>query len=185
MTAFWAAFITIFIAEMGDKTQMVTLTMSSRCGVKPVYGGAMAALGLITALAVGVGGLVAEVLPTNLVAIASGAFFIFMALLTYLQSEQLNDEDISSCSTFSKTFGMVFLAELGDKTQLATIALAANYGQPITVFLGAMAGQALNHGLAVFLGSRFLALVSPRFLKLLTVFIFLLFGLLMLYGGLL
>ena len=79
-----------------------------------------------------------------------------------------------------QTFLMVFLAELGDKTQLTAIALTAAYGQPLAVFLGAMGGQFVNHAAAVYLGSRFLSRLPGRTIKLASVVLFLIFGVAML-----
>ena len=59
-----------------------------------------------------------------------------------------------------------FIAEMGDKTQLTAMALTATFSTPLLVFSGAMLGQALNHGTASFLGTRYLSLLPDRFLRL-------------------
>ena len=79
---------------------------------------------------------------------------------------------------------MVFLAEMGDKTQLTAMVLTATFSSPLLVFCGAMLGQVLNHGIATFLGARYLSLLPDRFLKLATLLIFVFFGLIIIYGGL-
>ncbi|MCL0057423.1 TMEM165/GDT1 family protein [Dehalococcoidia bacterium] len=73
---------------------------------------------------------------------------------------------------------------MGDKTQLTAMALTATFSSPLLVFSGAMLGQALNHGIATFLGARYLSLLPDRFLKIATLLLFVFFGLLMIYGGL-
>jgi len=80
----------------------------------------------------------------------------------------------------AQTFIMVFLAELGDKTQLAAIALTAAYGSPLAVFLGAMGGQLINHGAAAYLGSRFLSRLPGRTVQLASGILFIVFGVLFL-----
>jgi putative Ca2+/H+ antiporter (TMEM165/GDT1 family) len=75
---------------------------------------------------------------------------------------------------------MIFLAELGDKTQMAALLLSAHFGRPVAVFAGAMAAMFLNHALAVFLGKRFLSRVAPRVLKIVTALLFIGIGLVML-----
>ena len=183
MTAFIAAFTATFIAEMGDKTQLVTLTMASRRSPYQVFGGAMVALGLVTGLGVALGGVVADLMPPHLVAIASGIFFIFMGFFTYYKKEDNDKIKAGGKSASVQTFGMIFLAEMGDKTQLVALALTATFGSPLLVFSGAMLGQALNHSIAAFLGARYLSLLPDRFLKVATFIVFIFFGLLMLYAG--
>lgn len=73
---------------------------------------------------------------------------------------------------------------MGDKTQLTAMAPTATFGTPLLVFSGAMLGQALNHGIAAFLGARYLSRLPDKFLKTATLLIFVFFGLLMIYGGL-
>jgi Ca2+/H+ antiporter, TMEM165/GDT1 family len=184
MTPFLAAFAATFIAEMGDKTQLVTLTLSSRMSPKRVFLGAMAALALVTGLGVAVGGLVGDVLPAYAAALAGGIFFIVMGIFSYTRKDAGPAVRTSRKSASVQAFGLIFLAEMGDKTQLTALALTATYGAPLLVFAGAMLGQALNHGLAAFLGARYLSLLSPKFLKTATLLVFLFFGLLMIYGGL-
>ncbi len=183
MTAFIAAFVATFVAEMGDKTQLVTLTMACRRSPYQVFVGAMVALGLVTGLGVLLGGLVADLMPAYLVALASGLFFIFMGFYTYYKEDDDDNIKTGGKSASVQTFGMVFLAEMGDKTQLAALALTATFGTPLLVFAGAMLGQALNHSIAAFLGARYLSMLPTRFLKIATFVIFIFFGVLMTYGG--
>ncbi len=183
MPPFIAAFLATFIAEMGDKTQLVTLTMACRCPPRQVFIGAMAALGLVTGMGVAAGGLVAELLPPIAVTVASGIFFIFMGIFTFFRKEGSDKVKTEGKQAMLQTFGMIFLAEMGDKTQLTALALTAAYGMPWLIFAGAMTGQALNHGLAAFLGSRYLSVLPEGLIRVATLVIFLVFGLLMLYGG--
>lgn len=184
MTPFLAAFAATFIAEMGDKTQLVTLTLSSRLPPRRVFLGAMAGLALVTGLGVALGGVVGELLPPYAIALASGIFFIVMGFFTYIRPDQGPRVKVGGRSASLQAFGLVFVAEMGDKTQLTALALTATFGSPLLVFAGAMLGQAINHGLAAFLGGRYLSLLSPRLLKTATLLVFLFFGLLLLYGGL-
>ncbi|MCL0033210.1 TMEM165/GDT1 family protein [Thermodesulfovibrionales bacterium] len=85
---------------------------------------------------------------------------------------------------FITVFLATFIAEIGDKTQLTALALTATFGAPLTVFSGAMLGQALIHGITSLLGARYLSPLPDRFLRLAALLIFFFFGLLMIYGGL-
>ncbi len=183
MHPFVTAFLATFVAEIGDKTQLVTLTMASRYSPRQVFLGAMLALALVTGLGVAVGELVADLFPTHLVALGSGLFFLFMGIYTYFKKDTTENISSRGNSPFRQTFGLVFLAEMGDKTQLTAMALTATFGTPLLVFSGAMLGQAVNHGIAAFLGARYLSLLPDKFLKIATLLIFVFFGLLMIYGG--
>lgn len=181
LTAAVAAFITIFVAEFGDKTQLVTLTLACRYPPLQVLAGAMAALALVLGLAVGVGGLLAIYIPQQLVIIGSGIIFIIIGLFHFTRRDDrpvyYNDK-----RGFYYTLLMVFAAEFGDKTQLAALLLAASYGYPLAVFTGAMIAMLFNHLIAVYLGSRLLSRFHPRFIKIATALLFLLVGLVMIIG---
>ena len=131
MLLFWKVLLTEFIAEMGDKTQLMLVAMTSKYKMKDILLGTGVAILILNGLAVLAGGLVSEVIPTWLIRlIAAGAFLFFAA--TTLKGEDDEEEEIkdsgkgkiaalSVCSTF-------FVAELGDKTQLTAITFGANEG---------------------------------------------------------
>jgi putative Ca2+/H+ antiporter (TMEM165/GDT1 family) len=175
LAAALAAFVSVFIAEFGDKTQLVSLTMATRHPPLQVLGGAMAALALVLGLAVGAGGLIAAHIPAAVIAVVSGAFFIIMGFFALIQRER-EGAPRSSRTGFYQTMLLVFLAELGDKTQLAALLLAANFGHPLAVFTGAMAAMLLNHTLAIFLGGHFFSRINPRLLRQGTAFLFMAIG---------
>ena len=132
MLLFWKVLLTEFIAEMGDKTQLMLVAMTSKYKMKDILLGTGVAILILNGLAVLAGGLVSEVIPTWLIRlIAAGAFLFFAA--TTLKGEDDDEEEevkdngkgkiaaLSVCSTF-------FVAELGDKTQLTAITFGANEG---------------------------------------------------------
>ncbi len=174
-----AAFISIFVAEFGDKTQLVSLSMAGRYPPLQVLGGAMAGMALVMGLAVGAGGLVAASISPAVITVASGIFFIIMGLFTLLRRGPETGPPTGR-SGFYQTAALVFLAELGDKTQMAALLLSAHFGRPAAVFAGAMAAMFINHALAVFLGGRFVSRVPPRLLKGATAILFIGIGLVML-----
>ncbi len=174
-----ASFISIFVAEFGDKTQLVSLSMAGRYPPLQVLGGAMTGMALVMGLAVAAGGLVASYIPTAVITAASGIFFIIMGIFTLLRRESDRGPAVGR-SGFYQTAALVFLAELGDKTQMAALLLSAHFSEPAAVFAGAMAAMFLNHALAVFLGGRLLTRVPPPLLKGVTASLFIGIGLLML-----
>ena len=140
MQPFITAFLATFVAEIGDKTQLVTLTMSSRGSPRQVFLGAMLALALVTGLGVVLGELVAGLFPTHLVALGSGIFFLFMGIHTHFRKDGQKNVNSKGNSPFGQTFGLVFLAEMGDKTQLTAMALTATFSTPSAGFLRRHAG---------------------------------------------
>ncbi|MCL5982606.1 MAG: TMEM165/GDT1 family protein [Firmicutes bacterium] len=182
MAAFFLAFLTTLLAEMGDKTQLVTLTLSSRFPPRQVLAGALAALAAITAPAVVLGDFLAQLLPDKVALIASGCFFVVAGTLMLFWSKSTGTPAQKRGSTVVvQTFLLIFFAELGDKTQLTAIALTAATGEPLSVFLGAMGGQFINHAAAAYLGSRFLTRLPAGTVRLASALLFVLFGVLFLF----
>ena len=174
--AMLAAFAGIFMAECGDKTQLVSLSMASQYSPLQVLGGALLALFLVLALAVGVGGAIATHIPRAVIVLVSGIFFVFMGFYTLFKREHTGSTATARAG-FYRTFGAVFLAEMGDKTQLTAMLLAAHSGRPLAILAGGMLAMALNHALAVFLGARFISRLKPRYLRAGTAALFIIFGL--------
>ena len=146
-------FLMIFIAEMGDKSQFLMAAMTAHYRVRDILAGALAAIALLNLLAVTLGGLLGRYLPPTLVAFASAAAFFFFA-----GSALLDGEESEKTNTYRAkhapiaVFCAYFLAELGDKTQLSAMALAAEGRETLTVFLGATAGLFLSGLLGLFAG---------------------------------
>lgn len=178
LAAATAAFITIFIAEFGDKTQLVSMAMACRFPPLQVLAGAMTALAIVIGLAVGVGGLLAAIIPQSPITIISGLVFMIMGIFSYLHRNN-NEKECNGRDGFFQTLLMVFAAEFGDKTQMAALFLSASLGYPLAVFGGAMLAMLLNHLLAVYLGSKFISRVKPSYLKTGTAVLFIFIGLIM------
>jgi len=176
------AFFTTLLAELGDKTQLVTLMLASSYPPRQVLAGALGALAAITLLAVLLGELLAELLPAEVTLFASGIFFLAIGLWLLLKTKTPEEKVRKPPGAIVlHTFLLVFFAEVGDKTQLTAVALSAATGAPLSVFLGAMGGQLINHGAAAYLGARFLARLPHSYVRLVSAVLFLLFGLLFLF----
>lgn len=148
-----AAFGLIFVAELGDKTQLIILTLSAKCGFKQVFLGAAAAFALLNALAVSVGVILYEFVPDSVIKYTVSGVFILFGIFMMLPERENEGADgkEGSCGdepgggeTEEKrargplltAFLLVCLMELGDKTQLSLLALTAKYSQPVFVFVG-------------------------------------------------
>ena len=185
MAVFFVAFLAVLLAEMGDKTQLVTLTMATCFPPRQVLIGALGALAVITGIAVVLGEFLATYLPVQATLIGSGSFFLLAGLYLYFKQDSPEEKVIATKHGVAlQTFALVFLAELGDKTQLASIALTAAYHAPVAVFFGAMTGQLVNHGAAAYLGSRFLTRLPAGTIKTASALLFIAFGLVFLLTAL-
>lgn len=161
LTALGFSTAAIFIAEMGDKTQLVAMSLATRYRALTVLIGITGA----TIAVHGVSVLIAEVLgfaiPTDWVTLAAGVAFVFFGAWT-LRGDELTDKDEERAAARSVRSGIItvatifFIAELGDKTMLATITVGANYsGTPMSwlaVWIGSTIGMVLADGIAIVLG---------------------------------
>lgn len=184
LTPFLTSFILVFLAELGDKTQICTIVLSSRSSAVSVFSGAMAAFFVVDGLSALLGGELLRILPRSIIGLAAGLIFILFGLLSLIRREGDEVFDRAEVSFF-KTFSLVSLMELGDKTQVASILLAAQFGNPLMVLIGVMLAFSLITGIGVLLGSRILRLVKGRYLKIGTSIIFILFGFILIFESLL
>jgi putative Ca2+/H+ antiporter (TMEM165/GDT1 family) len=181
---FFAAFVIIFLAELGDKTQLVTISFASKYPSVPVFWGIFLGLSMVTALGVVVGLILFEVIDVTYVKILSGAIFIVFGLWTLkearegVEDEMDEDEGEKKKSVFSTTFILISIAEFGDKTQFMVIALTAQYGEPIWVFLGAILAFALIVGIGIFVGKKLSEKVDTKWIELGSGILFLVIGVL-------
>jgi Ca2+/H+ antiporter, TMEM165/GDT1 family len=163
LVAFAAAFGLVFLAELGDRTQLVLFALATRHPRLPLFLGAAAAFLVQTFLAVLVGDRLGVILPTPLVLLAGAALFLVMgafALRAALRHEEEAVEAVPSRrGAFLTAFGFVLVAELGDKTQLAAAALAAASRAPVATFLGASLALLASAAFALALGR----IVATRF----------------------
>ncbi|MCC5809839.1 MAG: TMEM165/GDT1 family protein [Ectothiorhodospiraceae bacterium] len=154
------AFLMIFLAEMGDKSQLVCLTLACRYRPMPVFAGAFTAFALLSLLAVIFGAALATWLPGWLLAAIVTLLFIGFGIRA-LRSGVEEDADCedapraASASVFLSTVLILFVAEFGDKTQLATAGLSAT-ASPLAVWVGATLGITAAAGLAIFAGNALL-----------------------------
>jgi len=162
MQGLFIALGVVFVAELGDKTQLVVLTMGARQRVWAALAGLGATIILLQALAVSVGAAIASVVPETAIGIGAGLLFVGFAVWTWLSAGSETDEETDAseeAATRSRgVLGMCaafFVAELGDKTQLTSAALAADYN-PIATWVGASLGLFGATAVALFAG-RFLA----------------------------
>jgi len=175
-----STFALLFLAEMGDKTQLVAMTLAHRYRVLPVIAGTFAAFLLLNLLAVLVGEALFRYVPQHLVLLAAGSLFLVFAWKSWRDSgaDDEDDKPANGRGAFLSSFALIFLAELGDKTQLAMVAMVAGTGSPWAVFIGGTAALWAVSLLGILLGSTLLRRIPKQWMHRTAAGLFLLFGLL-------
>ncbi len=157
----------IFIAELPDKTALAALVLATRHRPLPVFVGAAVALAIQSLVAVAAGQLIA-LLPARIVHVVAGIVFIGSGIVMWFQHEEPDEDKAEGAPAVGFwraawiAFAVVFVAEWGDLTQLATAALAARYAAPIAVFVGATAALWSVIAIAAAAGNRVSKVLSPK-----------------------
>ena len=174
----------VFVAELPDKTALASLVLATRFRARDVIAGAWLAFLVQTAVAVVAGGLI-HLLPAKPIEIASGISFLVFAVLALRRKEEETFEEEEGAvaseqrlrhAAWLTSFLIVFAAEWGDLTQLATAALVARTGQPLAVALGAIPALWAVTVLAAVMGSQAKRLLSTTVLNRVSAALFALVG---------
>jgi putative Ca2+/H+ antiporter (TMEM165/GDT1 family) len=153
-----SSFVLIALAEMGDKSQLVCMTLAARHRHWPVLLGAALAFLLLNLLAVIFGAALADWLPQNLVMVLVALLFAGFGIHSLLASDDEQDAEVDEKpghGIFLTTLLLIFVAEFGDKTQLAVAALAGRL-DPVAVWVGASAALIAVSALGVWVGRTLL-----------------------------
>jgi Ca2+/H+ antiporter, TMEM165/GDT1 family len=180
------SFGVVFVAELGDKSQLMTLAFAARYRLAPVLAGVVVASAVVMAVSVLVGAAVGDLLPADAVTVVAGLAFLGVAAWT-LRGEDDEEEGVSTAagsrSAVLTVGGTFLLAELGDKTMLATVSLATGHGLWPT-WAGATLGMVAANLLAVAGGRALGTRLSARTVRLGAAALFLVFGLVLVVDGL-
>ena len=170
--------LAVGLAEMGDKTQLSVLLLSSRTReYAQLLAGIMLAFLLADGFAILVGSWVTNVIPVHLVKLVSGAVFILFGVMI-LRGEKEEEEEgsLSPRSAFVSGFSMIFLSEWGDKTQIASALFATEY-DPRLVFVGVMTALLILSAMAIYLGKFLAGRIDRKRITRIAGVVFLLIGL--------
>jgi Ca2+/H+ antiporter, TMEM165/GDT1 family len=183
-----AAIGIVFLAELGDKTQLVALGFGARYRLGPVLAGVALGYAACNVVSVVVGGLLGAALPTRAIGIGGGLLFLGFAAWTWFGDDDGGDDtpdptgDAVAAPSGRPTPAIVgsvavamFVAELGDKTMLATATLAAQ-GNPVLVWFGATIGIFLAGAVGVLVGRSAGARLPEHAIKAGSAALFALFG---------
>jgi putative Ca2+/H+ antiporter (TMEM165/GDT1 family) len=173
------SFALIAAAEIGDKSQLVCMTLAARHRATPVIWGAIVAFALLNTLAILFGVAIASWFPEYVVS-GTVAFLFALFGIQAIRTQEDGDEDAdvqekSGHSIFFTTFALITVAEFGDKTQLAVVALSST-AAPIAVWLGATAALTLTSALGVLAGRTVLQKIPLSLLHKISGVFFLVLG---------
>lgn len=185
MEAFFLSTGIVALAEMGDKTQLLSLVLAARFKRPwPIVWGILAATLLNHALAGAAGAWVMAIVGPDVMRWVLGVSFIAMGLWMLIP-DKLDDDDARPShhwGVFMTTTWAFFLAEMGDKTQIATVALGAQYQPLVAVVAGTTLGMMLANAPVVFFGDAITKRVPIRVVHLIAAVIFAVLGVLALLG---
>ncbi len=183
MEAFITAVLLVTLAEMGDKTQLLAMAFATRFKAREVLAGVFIATILNHGLAVALGEFLTAKMPISYIQIAASLSFIGFGLWTLrgdkLEGEEKRKTRFGPIGTVSIAF---FIAELGDKTQLATIALAAKYHTPFYILMGTTIGMLIADALGIWIGVLMGKKIPEKVVKAASAGIFIIFGVIGLYS---
>ncbi len=175
------AFFLIFAAEMGDKTQIIAMTFATQYKVKEVLVGVFLGVFLNHGLAIVLGRYISRLIPMGWIELIAGIMFVIFGLLAL-------KEEKGESSGNKKVFGPIitvalafFIGELGDKTQLTAMTLAAEGNYPFFILAGTILGMIVTSGLGIFVGNKIGEKIPDIFIKVISSLVFVFFGTLKLY----
>jgi putative Ca2+/H+ antiporter (TMEM165/GDT1 family) len=166
---FFSIFGVIFVAELPDKTALASLVLATRYRAMPVFLGAALALTVQSLIAVAAGRLF-SLLPVTVVHVGAGIVFLVSAIFMWRRKDEEEAvpkdgggaQHVGFLRALWIVFSVVFIAEWGDLTQIATAGFAARYHAPVTVFCAATAALWAVAAIAVFAGNRAGKLLDPH-----------------------
>lgn len=173
------ALLLIFIAEMGDKTQILAMMFATRYKVTKVILGIFLGSLLNHGIAVVFGKYIGGKIPTHLLQMIAGAAFILFAIWTLSEDdeedlpEEKSNKNRGAVLTVASAF---FIGELGDKTQLTAITLSVDATFPLIILLGTVSGMIVTSGIGIFVGSKMGDRIPDFLIKIVSGTVFLVFG---------
>ncbi|MBY0384417.1 TMEM165/GDT1 family protein [bacterium] len=182
MEVLFNSFLLVAATEMGDKTQLLAFLLVARFR-KPwvILSGIFVATVLNHLLAAFIGEWVSQLVsPLTLRWVLAIIFFAF-AVWVLIPDQEEDPKTKGRWGAFLTTLVAFFLAEMGDKTQLATVALAARYQSLVMVTTGTTLGMMFSDGLAVFFGEKILKKISLKYIRWFSALLFVLFGISLLF----
>ncbi len=173
----------VLLMELGDKTMLTTMCLSAQYRrPRLVLLATMIALATSSVIAVIVGYILAATLPINVITYVSGILFVGIGIYTLYTSSSEVPDTCDNPGTLFGMFTLVLLSELGDKSQITILALAAQSTLAIMVFIGSIIGFFIVNSVGALAGDRVAARIPLRTVKIIVGLVFILFGVLVVLG---
>jgi len=176
----------VALAEIGDKTQLLAFILAARFKKPlPIIAGILAATIVNHGLAGALGAWITATLTPEVLRWVLGASFIGMAIWTMIPDkiEEEETQIAQRLGVFGATLVTFFLAEMGDKTQIATVAMAAHYAAPVMVVIGTTLGMLIADVPAVFAGDKLANKIPMKLVHTIAAGIFAVLGVATLLGA--
>jgi len=171
----------IFIAEMGDKTQILSMAFATKFKIRQILIGVAIGAALNHGLAIAFGTLLSRYLPMDWLQLMAGILFLFFAFWS-LQTEESEEEEVKAAYGPVLTVSLAFfLGELGDKTQLTALTLSAGAQWPLVILAGTVTGMVLTSLIGIIVGIKLGDKIKEIYLKMGAFAVFMFFGLQKLY----
>lgn len=185
-SAFFLSFGIIFVAELGDKSQLMAMAFAARYKALPVLLGISIATAVTHALSVGLGSVVGDRMPTASISIVAGVAFLGFASWT-LRGDTLSEDEAQAAQKNTRNAVVAasvafFLAELGDKTMLATITLATDH-DAFGTWVGSTLGMVSADALAILVGYHLGSRLPEKTIRYGASILFVIFGILLILQG--
>ena len=183
VTTLLIAFATIFFAELGDKTQLMVISLSTKYRKLDVFVGAILGFILVNGVTIFIGTSLSEFTP-DFVIFIGGIIFIIFGIVTILsksnnvEEEKIENQEEKKGIGLISSFSLVFLAELGDKTQIASLILAITYKAFLEVFLSVILSLSAVTIIGILVGRSMKQYIRPKPLRILSGCLFIILGVL-------
>jgi putative Ca2+/H+ antiporter (TMEM165/GDT1 family) len=180
---FIKTFILIFVAEMGDKTQILLMTCAARYSIIQVLFGIIVGVALNHGLAIIIGTYISNIINFDLLQIFAGIIFIVFGLLTLkVEKEDTKKSSTLKCGPILAVAITFFIGELGDKTQLTAMTIAMESSYPFLVLIGSIAGMIVVGCVGIIIGTALTKRIPSYIIKMISGLVFIIFGLIKLFN---
>ncbi len=170
-------FILVLLAEMADKTQLMMMALTNRYKTRSVVWGMIFGVTIISAFSVLAGNLIGNLIPMDWIKLCAAVLFLIFGMVNLFPAKEENGTSLHLSMPIVSVALTFLVAELGVKTQLATVAMAADHSDELlSVFLGASGGLIGANLIGILAGKLILSRLNENIVKIFSSFIFFLFG---------
>ena len=178
MEALTTTFLVVFLAELGDKTQFLVIAFAAKYYWRHVFLGMTIGITVVHSLAVAAGSFVGHLIPEDVITGIAALFFLWFGILTLRADDEKKEAYDSSFGPIWAVSAAFIVGEMGDKTQIAAMTMAAQLGVWPLVLIGAVSGMLVADSLGLVFGTTLLHKRLPtKKMQLISGSIFLIFGL--------